>query len=178
MHATLLHRLACIAVTVCTGAAAQEAPSADAGRWRVVAQGQTLAVYDGGVLVKTLDAASRDGRQRSSVTAIRFAPARRSFVVGFDTLAELWELSIDPAAEPVFDGLVHDYRLGEGLAAPGFLGVRRTLLAQALRDLRIGDGGAFVLGREREHEGKGDAGAVVLINLDIRRVTARFAAMP
>jgi hypothetical protein len=167
-----------MAVVVCAGAVAQDAPSAEAGRWRVLAQGQALAVYDGGVLVKTLDAASRDGRQRSSVTAIRFVPARRSFVIGFDTLTELWELSIDPAAEPVFDGLVHDYRLGEGLAAPGFLGVRRTLLAQALRDLRIDDSGAFVLGRERAREGKGDAGALVLINLDIRRVMARFAAMP
>jgi len=167
-----------MAVLVCAGAVAQEAPSAEAGRWRVVAQGQTLAIYDGGALVKTLDAASRDGRQHSSATSIRFVPARRSFVIAFETLAELWELSIDPAAEPVFDGLVHDYRMSEGLATPGFLGVRRTPLAQAVKNLRSDDSGAFVLARERAHEDKGDAGATVLINLDIRRVMARFAAMP
>ena len=165
-------------MALCAAAFAQvSAPaSAEAGRWRVVAQGETLAVYEGGVRVKTLDAASRDGRQRSTATSIRFVPARRSFVIAFETLAELWGLSIDPAAAPVFDGLVHDYRMGEGLAEPGFLGVRRTLLAQALGDLRIDDSGAFVLGRERE--GTVVAGAMVLINLDIRRVMARFAAIP
>ena len=39
---------------------------------------------------------------------------------------ELWEISYDPAAEPIHDGYVHDYRMGESIAKPGFQGVRRT----------------------------------------------------
>ena len=161
------------AALIAASASAAEAVQASSpdGRWQVRAEGLTLAVFNQGVLVKTLAASRRDGRQRSNVAEIHAVPQRRSFVITFDSLTELWELSIDPEAEPLFDGLVHDYRLNEGLAEPGFLGVRRTPLAQPLVDLKIDDSGAFVLGRE-----KGDSGALRLVQLDVRRSIARFAA--
>jgi hypothetical protein len=150
-----------------------QASSAD-GRWQVRAEGQALVVLDHGVRVKTIDASRRDGQQRSTVAEIHAVPQRRSFVISFDSLAELWELSIDPNAEPLFDGLVHDWRLGEGIAEPGFLGLRRTPLERPLRDLQIDDSGAFVLGRETDDSGR--RGALRLVQLDVRRAIARFAA--
>ena len=47
----------------------------------------------------------------------------------------------------------------EGLAAPGFLGVRRTPLAQAVKDLRSDDSSVFVLG------GAGGTGRIQVFDL-------------
>jgi hypothetical protein len=165
-----------IAAALAAGLAwAGEPPQASSGdgRWRVAAEGPVVAVYEHGVRVKTLAATARDGRSSpSAVTVIRAIPARRSFVIAFETLAEIWELSIDPLAAPVFDGLVHDYRQGEALAEPGYLGVRRTQLEQPLLELALDGSGAYVLGR-----GKADAdgrGPLHLVQLDIRRTIGRF----
>jgi hypothetical protein len=154
-------------------AAGPAAQSAD-GRWLVAADGQGIAVYDRGVRVKTLAATSRDGRTGpSAVASIHPVAARRSFVIAFETLNELWELSIDPQAAPIFDGLVHDYRLGEGIAESGYLGARRTRLDVPLRELAFDDSGAFVLGRSAPEPGSNTV--LHLVNLDIRRTIGRFA---
>lgn len=100
---------------------------------------------------------------------LRTHARRHSFVVAFGACSELWEISYDPHAEDIFDGLVHDYRNHEGLAKPGFLGVRRTLLAQPLDDLLIDTESPHVLGRARWHQAD-----VHVINLDIRKERARI----
>jgi hypothetical protein len=170
-------RLACViaAALVAGAAAAAERPQArsDDGRWQVVAEGHAVAVYDGGVRVKTLAATARDGHDApSAVAAIHHVGARRSFVIAFDTLAELWELSIDPQAAPIFDGLVHDYRQGEAIAAPGYLGARRTQLEQPLGALALDDSGGYVLGRAKaDVDGRAQ---LHLVQLDIRRTIGRF----
>ena len=170
-------RRACViaAALLASAAAAADLPQARSGdgRWQVVAEGLTVAVYDGGMRVKTLVATGREGRDApSAVAAIRHLPARRSFVVAFDTLAELWELSIDPQAAPIFDGLVHDWRLGEAIAAPGYLGARRTRLEQPLHELAVDDSGAYVLGRTKAAlDGRV---RLHLVQLDIRRTIGRF----
>ena len=157
-------------VAVAAGPAAQ---SAD-GRWLVTADVQGIAVYDRGVRVKTLASTSRDGRTGpSAVAGIHHVDARRSFVIAFETLSELWELSIDPHAAPIFDGLVHDYRLGEAVAEAGYLGARRTRLDVPLRDLAFDESGAFVLGRAAPEPGSPTV--LHLVNLDIRRTIGRFA---
>jgi hypothetical protein len=152
----------------CTHAlAAPDAVSAD-GRWRVEGQAHDVVVFDAARPVKTL-AARRlgGGGEAASVVVVRYLAARRSFVIAFDTLAELWELSVDPDAPPVFDGLVHDYRLGEGVASPGFLGVRRTPLPAPVGALAVdATNNAYLLARA--------ADAWWLVNLDIRRPITRF----
>lgn len=156
-------------------AAAADVPQAHShdGRWRVAAEGTEVAVYDSGLRVKVLLATDREGRNApSTVAAIRHLPARRSFVVAFDTLAELWELSVDPLAEPIFDGLVHDYRHGEAIAATGFLGVRRTRVELPLREVVADASGAYALGRVNAL-GNGRA-LLELVHLDIRRAIGRF----
>lgn len=175
MRWSIAHAITGLGTALLIAASVRAAEPAQAtspdGRWQVRAEGLAVAVFDGGTRVKTLAARRRDGQQASTVAEVHAVPQRRSFVIAFDSLAELWELSIDPQAEPLFDGLVHDYRLNEGLAEPGFLGVRRTPLAAPLHELRIDDSGAFVLGRE-----KGEGGALRLVQLDVRRAIARFSA--
>ena len=138
-------------VGVLLAASVQAAPpavtSAD-GRWRIVADGQTLTVFDAaGRPMRSHMAAAADGSGRSAVTALHDAAPRRSFVVIFETLPELWEISYDPDAEPIYQGLVHDYRLREGIAEPGFLNPRRTRLDAPLRDAGFDSSHAFVIAR-------------------------------
>ncbi len=149
--------------------------SAENGRWQVSAEGPMVAVYDRGVRVKVLAAASLDGRERSAVAAIHYLPVRRSFVISFETLSELWELSVDPQAPPIFDGLVHDYRMGESLGEQGYLGARRTRLESPLRELAFDDSGAYVIGRPAIEMGK--PAALHLVQLDVRRTIGRFTVV-
>jgi len=168
----LLHRAAGLALAAACShpLAAPDAISAD-GRWRVEGQGSSVVVLDAGRTVRTLPARRLGGNEDASAVAVRYLPARRSFVIAFDTLAELWELSVDPNAPPVFDGLVHDYRMGEGVASPGFLGVRRTPLPAPVGALAVdANNNAHVLAR--------GADAWWLINLDIRRPITRFELAP
>ena len=162
---------ASVAITAPANAAEPQASSAD-GRWQVTAFGQSIAVFEGGVRIKTLAAASRDGRARSAVAQVHYVDARRSFVIAFETLAELWELSIDPQAAPIFDGLVHDYRFSEALAEPGFLGVRRTRLDEPLRNLALDGSGGFVLGRASD--GADGRARLHLVQLDVRHAIRNF----
>lgn len=115
-------RVACaallLAASVC--AAPLEAGSAD-GRWHLVADGTTITLLDAARrVVQVHAAAALDGGQRSVVAAVFDAAPRQSFVLAFVSLPELWEISYDPQAEPIYQGLVHDYRQREGIAEPGF----------------------------------------------------------
>ena len=106
--------------------------AASASRLVLQAQDGELQLQDNtGRILRTWPVRDLQG-QAGTVLALFDAPARRSFVVLLRGLAELWELSYDPGAEPIFDGWVHDYRMGEGLAQPGYLGLRRTRLARPL----------------------------------------------
>lgn len=147
--------------------AAPEAASDD-GRWRVEGRDARVVVFDAGQPVRTLPARSLAGREDADVLAVRYLPARRSFAIAFAApMRELWELSVDPAAPPVFDGLVHDHRMAEAIASPGFLGVRRTPLDMPVDALAVdAAGGPFALVR--------DASGWRLVNLDARRAIARY----
>ena len=150
------------------------ATSAD-GRWRAVAEGTTIVIEDavGAERPRTLRVAALDGSGASEVASIHDAAPRRSFVIALRTLSELWELSYDRRAEPIYDGLVHDYRMGEGIAIPGFLNPRRTKLESPLQGLVFDRSHAFVLGRAAA--GADGRAQLHLVQLDVRRVIARFA---
>jgi mono/diheme cytochrome c family protein len=151
------------------------AASAD-GRWLMAANylPHTLALFDADLnLVRSYAAATLDGKASSRVSAVYDAAPRRSFVVALKDIAELWEISYDPRAEPIFDGYVHDYKMGEGIASPGFQGVRRTLLDEPLDDFFFDAGYANVLGATRPRNDGAPSAQVV--NLDIRR---RIATLP
>lgn len=139
-----------------------ELTSAD-GRWQLRADGAALTVFD-----------AQGNPLRShpapAVSALLDAAARRSFVIVFDSLPQLWELSYDPNAEPLYRGMVHDYRMGEGIAEPGFLNLRRTHLQVPLREPGFDARHALVLARAPD-QADGQA-TLVLVQLDVRQPIA------
>ncbi len=158
-------------------AAGPQAASAD-GRWTLAGdEADGLVLRDAaGTVQRRYPARSLDGRERGRVQQVLALPARRSFLVSFQGLPEWWEIALDPNAEPVFDGLVHDYRMGEGLASAGFLGVRRTRLSEPLLVVST-DGAGFALGRAAAPRADGRL-ELQVIQLDVRKAVARFAVAP
>ena len=75
-----------------------------------------------------------DSGQVSRVSAVYTAPPRESFIVALKDLREVWEISYARNPEPVYRGMVHDYRMGEGLADTGRFPVRRIRLDDYLDD--------------------------------------------
>jgi len=146
------------------------------GRWVMAANylPHTLALFDAELnLQRTYAASTLDGKASSRVSAVYDAAPRRSFIVALKDIAELWEISYDPKAEPIHDGLVHDYKMGEGIAKPGYLGVRRTPLDEPLDDFFFDQAYRHVLGATRP-KADGSPSAQV-VNLDVRR---RIASLP
>ncbi len=137
------------------------------GRWLMVASAEprALTLLDAELRPqRSYPAPEIDGDTSIGAPAVRDARGQKSFVVGFAGGTQLWELSYDPNAEPIFDGLVHDYRSGEGIARSGYLGLRRTLLEAPLDQLFLSPDERHVLGLAR-----GTTGQLQVVNLDVRR---------
>ncbi|GAA3998669.1 dihydro-heme d1 dehydrogenase [Comamonas faecalis] len=152
------------------------------GRWVIAANylPHTLALFDADLnLVKTYDATTLDGKASSRVSAVYDATPRHSFIVALKDIPEVWEISYDEKAEPIYDGLVHDYKMGEGIARPGYLNVRRTPLQDPLDDFFFDQPYRHVLGATRPAKGSQAASAQV-VNLDARVKVADLpiAGMP
>ncbi|WP_157984412.1 cytochrome D1 domain-containing protein [Undibacterium parvum] len=112
-------------------------------------------------LIRTLDVKDKNGKA-SAVAAIYSATARKSFIAVMRDIPELWEMSYDPQAEPIYEGFVHDYKMGEGIALRGPFPPRRTLLEQPLSH--------FIFDADATHAiGAGENGVLQVINLNIRR---------
>jgi hypothetical protein len=143
------------------------------GRWKLVAETEAapLRLFDAnGNLVRSFPATSLDDTVASRVASIDAVAVRKSFVVSFADMPQLWEISWDPAAPPIYDGLVHDFRMAEALAQPGFLGVRRTVLDEVLDVVSIDARGQVLAISRAPAEGMpGKPDQVQVINLDVRR---------
>lgn len=154
------------------------AVSAD-GNWQLAtvddAEPALLVLDRSSRLQRHIPIASLDQKVRSAARAAYELPARRSFIVAFDQLAEFWEISFDPAAEPLYDGLVHDYRMGEGIARPGFLGARRIPLERPLRIFLLDPSQRMVLAVPAGEPTEGGVVEAEVIHLDIRRRITRIA---
>ena len=125
-----------------------------------------VAIFDADLkLLRLIPARTLKGDASSRVAAVYDAPPRRSFIVGLKDVAEIWEVSYDPDAKPIFDGYVHDYKMGEAMALPGFLNPRRTALDTPLDDFFFTQDYANVVGASREGRGE-------VVNLDVRRAIA------
>jgi DNA-binding beta-propeller fold protein YncE len=124
-------------------------------------------------LVKLVPAADRSGKS-SRVSAVYDAAPRRSFVVALKDVAELWEIPYDPAAAPVYEGYVHDYRQREGVAEKGPFPIRRIALDDVLDDFFFDAAYDHVIGASR------DAGRGQVVNLNVRRriATVELPGLP
>ena len=141
------------------------------GRYLIAANylPRTLVMLDSELnLIKTLEASSLDGREISRVSAVYDAAPRKSFVAAMKDMPELWEISYDPAAPKIFDGYVHDYKMAEAIAKPGFLNPRRIRLDDTLDDFFFDQSYQHVMGASRDGRGQ-------VIHLSARRKIADLA---
>lgn len=145
--------------------AAELAVRSSDGRWLLQAdrEARALVAIDAasGAVVRRIPVADKRGNT-SRVARIVDAPPRKSFVVLLADLAEAWELSYDPNAEPVYDGLVHDYRMGEGIADRGPFAVRRIVLDEPLTDATFSPDFSEFTARAAD-------GSLHVVNLHVRR---------
>jgi hypothetical protein len=75
-----------------------------------------------------------DAGKTSRVSAVYDAGPRKSFIAALKDIPEVWEIPYDPKHEPIYPGYVHDYQMGEGIAATGPFPVRRIKLDDYLDD--------------------------------------------
>lgn len=165
-----------VAAKVRTGSAIRDFAISGDGQWILVASEHpdTLTLFDSNLHeARSYPLSTLDGKVRTGVSRVFSAAPRQSFVVAMKDIPELWEISYDPKSEPIYDGLVHDYRMGEGLAKAGFLGVRRTPLEEPLDIFFFDKPYRHAIGATRT-TGRPVASAQV-VNLDARR---RIASIP
>ena len=123
------------------------------GKWVMVANylPHTLVVLDAKdlSLTKIIPVVNAKGDKTSRVSAVYDATPRKSFVAALKDVPEVWEISYDPKAEPVAEGLVHDFQYKEGDFKSGFLYPRRTLLKDYLDDFFFTQSYDEILGASR-----------------------------
>jgi len=108
----------------------------------------------------------REAGKSSRVSAVYDAAPRQSFVAALKDLPEVWEISYDPKAEPVSNGMVHDYQYQEGDFQPGQFTPRRIYLDDYLDDFFFTQDYSDLMGSSRDsHKGQ-------VVNLDARRKIA------
>lgn len=139
------------------------------GPFSVRVDGEALVLLDAqGVELRREPGRDLAGRRHGAPQALLPHARRRSVIATFPAFDEVWELSLDPEAPPVYDGLVHDWRLGEAIAKPGLFTPRRTLLAPPMPARWFLDAAwPWIAGALDD--------TVLIVHLDVRRVVARLA---
>ncbi|MBK9115358.1 MAG: c-type cytochrome [Betaproteobacteria bacterium] len=147
------------------------------GKWVIAGNylPHTLVVLDARdlALVKVIPVADRAGKS-SRVSAVYDAAPRKSFVAALKDVPEVWELPYDPAAPPVYEGYVHDYRSGEAVAGRGPFPVRRIVLDEILDDFFFDQRYDHLIGAARD----GGRGQVVNLNVRRRIATVDLPGLP
>jgi hypothetical protein len=119
-----------------------------------------------------------DGKGNTSrVSAVYDARPRQSFVVALKDIKEIWELSYDPEADPVYGNFVHNYRKGQVEAVvvgKQPFAIRRIAVDDYMDDFFFDPSYAEVMGAGRTAK-KG-----IVYNLDARRkiATLDLSGMP
>lgn len=114
----------------------------------------TLTVLDATDLTPLKVIAVKDDEGKSSrVSAVYDAGPRKSFIAALKDIPEVWEIPYDPNHEPIFQGYVHDFRMGEGLADKGPFPVRRIKLDDVLDDFFFDQKYEHLIGAAREGKG-------------------------
>lgn len=110
----------------------------------------TLVILDAGNLspIKVISVEDESGKS-SRVSAVYDAPPRGSFIVALKDIPQIWEIFYEEKQEPVYTGMVHDYRYQEGIAADMPFAVRRILLDDYLDDFFFDAGYNNLVGAAR-----------------------------
>ena len=118
---------------------------------------------------KVIKADNRKGDETSRVSAVYNAPPRQSFIAALADFKEIWEMSYDPEAAPVYVGFSHNFRKGqeEGIVDEEQPFARRRIAVEDyIRDFYFDPHYAEVMGASRS--GKGG----MVYNLDARKKVA------
>jgi len=118
---------------------------------------------------RVIPATDRTGTQSSRVSAVYQAQPRNSFVVALKDVPEIWEISTDENAPPVYAGLVHSYEPGMVEALPaseGLFALRRIAIDAPLDDFFFDPDYRNLLGSTR------DGSNAVVVNLTVGRQIA------
>lgn len=119
---------------------------------------------------KIFDVADQKGTG-ARVSAVYQAPTRASFIAALKDVPEIWEISTDPNAPPVYSGLVHSHETGAKEAIPtsqGLFALRRIAVDEPLDDFFFDPGYRHLLGSSR------DGGRAVVVNLNVGRSIAQI----
>ncbi len=165
----------CMHAEVRAGINTRNAAVSSDGKYVMVANylPHTLVLLDSELRpLRVFSAADAAGKKTSRVSAVYDAAPRKSFVAAMKDIKELWEISYDEKAEPVYAGLVHDYRMGEALGAKGQFNPRRTPLDDFLDDFFFDQSYSHAIGTSRGDAGEGARAQV--INLDVHRKIAEI----
>ncbi|MDH5394927.1 MAG: nitrite reductase [Gammaproteobacteria bacterium] len=125
----------------------------------VVLDAETLNV------IKVIPVKDKNGKT-SRVSAVYAAAPRNSFIAALKDIPEVWEIFYNDKHEPVYNGLVHDYRHGEGVEDKEPFPIRRIPLDDYLDDFQFDQSYTHLMGAAR------NAKNGQVINLDIRRKIA------
>ena len=93
-----------------------------------------------------------DNGTSSRVSAVYTAPPRKSFIAALKDIPEVWEIPYSDDAEPIYPGLVHDYRMGEGLVQKGPFPIRRIKLDDYLDDFFFDQSYQNLIGAARNNK--------------------------
>jgi DNA-binding beta-propeller fold protein YncE/cytochrome c553 len=94
-----------------------------------------------------------DAGRSSRVSAVYDAGPRKSFIAALKDIPEVWEIPWSDDHEPIYPGYVHDYQMGEGIAATGPFPVRRIRLDEVLDDFFFDQRYDHLIGAAREGRG-------------------------
>jgi WD40 repeat protein len=162
-----LHHLSLVA-SIRVGLQTQNLALSSDGRFVMVANAlpHSLVALDARdlSLIRVIDIKIEEGKS-SAVTAVYDAAPRKSFVAALRDIPEIWELSYDDTAGPVYAGLVHDYQLGEGIKVQGPFPPIRIKLNDSIEDLFFSTSYETLIGQTREGIGQ-------VVDLDLKRKIA------
>ncbi|HCU54788.1 MAG TPA: cytochrome C oxidase Cbb3 [Gammaproteobacteria bacterium] len=130
----------------------------------------TLVALDAGdlSLLKVIPVKDDSGKS-SRVSAVYDAGPRKSFIAALKDIPEVWEIPWSDDHEPIYPGYVHDYQMGEGIAATGPFPVRRIKLDDYLDDFFFDQKVEHLIGAAR------DAKNGQVVNLIVGRKIADVA---
>lgn len=102
-------------------------------------------------LVKIIDVTDNRGNT-SRVSAVYVAPPRNSFIIALKDFKEVWEINYTNDPPPVYQGYVHDYKMGEAIAEKGLFPVRRIKLDDYLDDFFFDQSYQHLIGTSRDSQ--------------------------
>ncbi|MHA1153927.1 MAG: cytochrome D1 domain-containing protein, partial [Alphaproteobacteria bacterium] len=104
-------------------------------------------------LLRVIPAVDRSGKESSRVSAVYQARPRNSFIVALKDIPEIWEITTDENAPPVYTGFVHSYEKGMEEAIPAFQDLfarRRIVIKEPLDDFFFDQSYSHLFGSSRD----------------------------